>query len=275
MILLLGLTACSRDPSTSPSAAPGGHETQEGGPGLSSNPEELTPAGVRAALGHVTKASMPDPSQVSETITGGESMLGICEWSLSISRRPGGENVKALLYGNHPPRDRSVLIVAGHGPLGSLLMMKLHQEAVTTLFIEASPGWNLDESVQNVLTGIAYLRGGNDVQSIDLVGLGDGGPIVLLARGLCGNAVRRTYAQYAGLAVRDVLSAADWQRLPDVLQTADFGRLAIAIAPGELFLANTKGLEPQFLKKAYAGFGSLRIEEGLVSSQDIAGWLLR
>lgn len=102
---------------------------------------------------------------------------------------------------------------------------------------------------------------------IDILGIGDSGSIALLARVRCGNAVRRTYVEYAALSFRSVESLGDKDYLP--------ATLVATIAPAELFLAHAKGFDCSPLRAAYSNVAGLRIEEDRVEPSVVLEWLAR
>src|SRR5262249_26874684 len=62
----------------------------------------------------------------------------------------------------------------------------------------------LANRVHDILTAVAAAKKNPEVRTVHLVGWEKAGPWVLLARGLCGNAVARTAADYAAFSFTKV-----------------------------------------------------------------------
>jgi hypothetical protein len=219
---------------------------------------------------------MPEASQVSAKVLGGSVHVAIGEMKLLLSRGGSGEQVEAFLYGGEPiEAGGGVVVLAGEGSNYVNLMLALYRESAGILVIKLPQERKLRQRVQDALTGIAYLRSRPKIRSVDLVGLGGDGPTCVLARGLCGEVVRRTYAEYAGFSFAWVKDPEDYRYLPEALRYGDLAGLAAAIAPGELFLGCAKGLDLAPLRNAYGNLRALRIDEGQVLHSEVAKWLLR
>ena len=112
------------------------------------------------------------------------------------------------------------------------------------------------ERVHDILTAVAYAKSNDKTKSIHLVGFEKAGPWVVLARGLCGDAVSRTAADVNGFRFEQVKEFDDEMMLPGALKYGGLPGLAAVIAPHELFLHNAK----------MTGTGSGRIAASSLSS---------
>ena len=111
-----------------------------------------------------------------------------------------------------------------------------------------------------------------------LVGFEKAGPWVLLARGLCGDAVARTAADFDGFRFEKVRTTTDEMMLPGALKYGGLAALAALAAPGELYLHNHHGTGMgHWMKAVYAAAGAsdrlARDDRG--TPEDAAKWLLR
>jgi dienelactone hydrolase len=135
------------------------------------------------------------------------------------------------------------------------------------------------ERVHDILTVVAFAKGDKGSKTIHLVGFEKAGPWVVLARGLCGDAVARTAADLNGFRFEQVKNFDDEMMLPGALKYGGLMTLAGVIAPHELYLHNTKGCGPAaHLLAAYrvTGQGSkLQQHEAKSDPAAVAKWLLR
>jgi dienelactone hydrolase len=135
------------------------------------------------------------------------------------------------------------------------------------------------ERVHDILTAVAYAKAHDKVKSISIVGFEQSGPWVVLARGLCGDAVARTAADLNGFDFANVKDFDDEMMLPGALKYGGLLALAGTIAPHELYVHNAKGTgSAAFLQAAYqAGGKADRLERHEQRSDDVAvvNWLLR
>ena len=130
--------------------------------------------------------------------------------------------------------------------------------------------------VQDVLTGLAYLRSRSEVAGVHLVGFGVAGLWALLARGLV-DGVDRTAVDLAGFN-----AACDdaWMRdlfVPGLRRVGGPLTAAILTAPAPLLLHNTAGrLDSEGIAHVYRAIGAegaLRIQEGPVGEREVLEWL--
>jgi hypothetical protein len=135
----------------------------------------------------------------------------------------------------------------------------------------------LAQRVHHILTAVAYARGHEKTKAVHLVGWGKAGPWVLLARGLCGDAVARTAADADGFRFEAVRSPDDAMMLPGALKYGGLPALAALAAPGELYahgLADPGGWLPAVYDAAGAKEKLQRASEKQPEEKVVA-WLLR
>ncbi len=72
----------------------------------------------------------------------------------------------------------------------------------------------LSERVSDILTAVDFVKGTKVYKRIHLVGVGEAGPWVLLARGLCGDAVQRTAVDLNGFRFEQIKDMNDPMMLP-------------------------------------------------------------
>ena len=116
-------------------------------------------------------------------------------------------------------------------------------------------------------------------RQVHLVGLEKAGPWVLLARGLCGDAVARTAADVNGFRFEKVRRLYDEMMLPGAVKYGGLPALAALAAPGELYVHNNRGTGiGHWLKASY---GSAKAMDHLHTNGDkvdpvtVAEWLVR
>jgi dienelactone hydrolase len=155
--------------------------------------------------------------------------------------------------------------------------------AVNSTFAGYTFGYNsplLAQRVHDILTTVAFAStqiGG--VKAVHLMGNGKAGPWVLLARGLCGNAVARTAADVDRFRFDSVRRTSDEMMLPGVLKYGGLPALAGLSAPGELFVHNLQGSGMgQWLRAVYQAAGAdekLKRSGTPVAADKVVEWLLR
>jgi dienelactone hydrolase len=138
----------------------------------------------------------------------------------------------------------------------------------------------LSQRVHDILTAVAFASsqvGG--VKAVHLMGNGKAGPWVLLARGLCGDAVARTAADVDRYRFDSVRRTSDEMMMPGALKYGGLPALASLAAPGELFVHNLQGSgSGRWLKAAYKAAGAddkLTRSGTPVPAEKVAAWLLR
>ncbi len=137
----------------------------------------------------------------------------------------------------------------------------------------------LANRVHDILTSIAFVKGHPSTRAVHLVGWEKAGPWVALARGLSGDSVLRTAADFDGFRFESVKQTDDPMMLPGAIKYGGLGALTGVSAPAELFLHHTDGtgVEP-WIRAAYdaaEGQGRLQLVGPVASSEKIVEWLLR
>ncbi len=137
----------------------------------------------------------------------------------------------------------------------------------------------LSQRVSDVLTTVAEARVRWDTDKVHLVGFEEAGPWVLLARGLCGDGVKRTAADIHGFRFEKVRTTSDEMMLPGALKYGGLPALTALAAPGELFLHNHRGTGMGgWVKPAYKAAGAekkLHTSGEKVGSDKVIEWLVR
>jgi dienelactone hydrolase len=136
----------------------------------------------------------------------------------------------------------------------------------------------LAERVHDILTAVAFAKNYDKVKTVHLVGFDKAGPWVLLARGLCGDAVTRTAADMNEFRFDKVRTTSDEMMLPGGLKYG-LPALAALAAPGELYVHNQRGTgSGQWLQAAYEAAGAkdkLQRTPEKATDEKIVEWLLR
>ncbi len=134
----------------------------------------------------------------------------------------------------------------------------------------------LANRVHDILTAVAFAR---DYKKIDLVGFEEAGPWVVLARGLCGDAVARTAADFNGFRYEKVRTTSDEMMLPGALKYGGLSAFAALAAPGELYVHHHQGTgSGPWLKGVYQAAGAsdrLQRSSPRLEPEKVAEWLVR
>jgi hypothetical protein len=266
---------------------------------------------VGVALRVMANDRLPAAEEIEETPVGkAERFDGVRLWRAFWGRKGSGERVpvinlfpydfdgtvivwvhpegKASLFrdGKLTPEarrilDRKAAIVAPDVfGVGELSLPKPY--AVDKGFAGYTFGYNrplVMQRVHDILTVVGWVRGAILCKKVHLVGVGKAGPWVLLARGLCGDAVDRTAADADGFRFEKVRSTDDEMMLPGALKYGGLAALAGLAAPHELRVHHHSmtGMG-RWLKAVYAAAGAdkdLRHEGDRVPDAEIIDWLLR
>jgi dienelactone hydrolase len=137
----------------------------------------------------------------------------------------------------------------------------------------------LAERIHDILTATAFAKNYDKVKTVHLVSFDKAGPWVLLARGLCGDAVSRTAADGDSFRFDKVRTTSDEMMLPGALKYGGLPALAALAAPGELFFHNHRGTgSGQWLKTVYEAADAKDKHQSAsekVADEKVVGWLLR
>jgi hypothetical protein len=136
----------------------------------------------------------------------------------------------------------------------------------------------LAERVHDILTAVAFAKNHEQVRTVHLVGFDKAGPWVLLARGLCGDAVARTATDFNGFRFDQVQTISDEMMLPGGLKYG-LPALAALAAPGELYVHNHRGTGlGQWLTAVYETAGAkdkIHMSSEKAPEEKAVAWLLR
>ncbi|QDU38133.1 Acetyl xylan esterase (AXE1) [Maioricimonas rarisocia] len=122
----------------------------------------------------------------------------------------------------------------------------------------------LTQRVRDIVVVTAAIRSHEEVERTHLVGTGNAGPMVLLARSLLGERVERTLADVGAFTFEAIEDPADPMFLPGALRYGDLGGLAATAFPAalDLFVAEADQPGLQSLRTVYqAGGQSLSVVE--------------
>jgi hypothetical protein len=137
----------------------------------------------------------------------------------------------------------------------------------------------LGQRVHDILTAVAYARAHDKTRAVHLVGWDKAGPWVLLARGLCGDAVLRTAADAAGFRFGTLKDTGDEMMLPGALKYGGLQAFAALAAPADLSVFNIANEDKDgWLEPVYSTAGATKRLEMLTegkSADKVVSWLLR
>jgi hypothetical protein len=137
----------------------------------------------------------------------------------------------------------------------------------------------LANRVHDILTAVAFVKGHEKTKTVDLLGIDKAGPWVLLARALCGDAVRRTGADMNGFRFDKVRKTNDEMMLPGGLKYGGLAALALLAAPAELYVHDHRGTgSGPWFKLVYAAAKAddkLQRESEKQPTAKVIEWLLR
>ena len=129
----------------------------------------------------------------------------------------------------------------------------------------------LAERVHDILTVVAGTDWFPNIQKIQLVGTGEAGLWVLLARAMAGDAILRCTADLQGFGFSKVTELNDPRMLPGGLKYGGIGGLVALAAPGEITVYGTKDVPQQelaALQQVYlAADGKLKLIEASLTDE--------
>jgi dienelactone hydrolase len=214
---------------------------------------------------------------------------------LARGRRFGGRVVvwihprgkASLVEGNKPVPAVRRLLNAGCAVLapdifGTGELTRRKPPAIRADYAGYTFGYNrtlLAQRVHDILTAVRAAQQVQGAKTIHLVGWEKAGPWVLIARGLCGDAVARTAADVNGFRFDKVRRMDDEMMLPGALKYGGLSAFTALAAPAELFVHHhgSTGLG-RYLKPAYQSAGAagkLTRSSNKVSDDKVVEWLLR
>ncbi len=242
-----------------------------------------------AALRHSLAVEMPVVATIVSAPEPAET-VGSHGQKVAFGRRWRGDRIEAQLYDNAKNKRTATLVVSDE-VTPDALTTELLGSGRSVLHLrpfrfQTPRDWRADffttynrtalaNSVQDILTALAYLKG-RGYRNIELVGVEKAGLPALLARAFAPE-VSRAVCDVDGLdtASDDSFLNDLWQ--PGLRRAGDFRTAGILAAPANLMLHNTQGrFEMAPIINAYRGNGSqsrLKISAQRISDASIAAWL--
>ena len=220
------------------------------------------------------------PKGVDKALTGASQSLGLIRLGEMRYLHPSPNQAKALAdLGGIPVQEQAAGAIRLDQVASLVARDELH---LPESFAGYTFGYNrplVAERIHDLLTAVAHARTMPGSKSVHLVGFEKAGPWVVLARGLCGDAVGRTAADLNNFRFEQILSMNDEMMLPGALKYGGLPALAALCAPHELFLHNTKGAgSARWLEAAYQADGqakNLIRTETRVDPQKVVDWVIR
>jgi hypothetical protein len=263
------------------------------------------------ALRAMINDELPKPDEVEEKPVGEKETRDGVSWRrMLLGRKGSGEQVPAV--GMHGPAFDGTVVVWVHpegkaslwkdGKLtaaaqklldGKAAILAVDVYGTGELPVALPPAVNKDyagytfgynrplvaQRVHDVLTAVAYARGHEKTKTLHLVGFEKAGPWVMLARGLCGDAVKRTAADFDGFRFEKVRNTTDEMMLPGGLKYGGLAPLAALAAPAELYDHAQQGTgSGPWLKAVYDAAGAadkLHRNAEKQPAEKVAEWLVR
>jgi dienelactone hydrolase len=269
--------------------------------------EVLTPA-LRVMLGG---GGFPDTKEVFARITTAPTVTGYTARGYLLGIRGSGEQVPAVLLRGKNFNGTVIVWICPGGKTdllkdGSLLAparsaldagaailavdvfhtgeLTLDSPlAVNPKFAGYTFGYNrplLAQRCHDILTAVVASRQiVNNAKYVHLLGEGEAGPWVLLARALCGNSINRCAVDLNGFRFEKVRATTDPMMLPGALKYGGLGALGSLAAPGELYTHHHQGTGTgKWLKAAYKAAdaeSNLEMIPDQVPTAKVVEWLLR
>lgn len=164
--------------------------------------------------------------------------------------------------------------VLGTGELGSAKPVADKNYAGFTF------GYNrslLGNHVHDILTVVGYAKNHQKAKVVNLVGVERAGPWVVLARGLCGDAVQRTAADLDQFSFTKVKAADDPMMLSGAVKYGGLPAFAALAAPAPVLLHNAEGTGVgDAVKTAYAAKkDAADVRNAKETPEAVVKWLLR
>lgn len=261
---------------------------------------------MEPALRHTLAAEVPAAEALTEEVRGSVEGPAFTAARLLIGRRGKGDRIPAVFYRPAGKEVRAgTLVVCPEGKAALVdvdravpgpLVAGLLERGQAVLAIDAfgtgeRAGARRDESlpffttfnrtdtalrVQDILTGLAYLRRQTGGASPNLVGLGEAGLWALLARGL-DPGVARTAVDTVQFDNTQDESFLQSLYVPGLRRTGDLRTAGALAAPAPLWLFNTgAAFLAQWIGEAYRAAGvadRLRLEPGRVAPEELVAWV--
>lgn len=250
--------------------------------------DEKTLAEYRRVIGTALQVMIDEgvPAKVEVTRAEGKvQAVRPSKESISATLRHGRKADGTVLVWVHPRGPASLNVEGTDLPESvTLLVPELTAKAapLNKDFAGYTWGYNrplLVQQVRDILTAVAAAKALPGTKKVHLVGWGEAGPAVLLARALCGDAVARTAADVNQFCFEKVRTLDDPMMLPGALKYGGLGAFAGLIAPHELFVFNQQGSgSGKWVEAAYTASGATdRVQRNgpVIPAEKVVEWLVR
>lgn len=273
---------------------------------LPRSPEEVPPFRARygRALTDVIGATVPASDDLLIESLGSESRAGATIERLVLGRKGVGDRVEAaFIEATDRAPSKAVLVAHGEGLAALIeeatgnpgpLVQALLAEDAAVLAIDAFPASSKGQrkygkfpdtflptdaayAVQDVLTGLAHLRGRSDLSeaardSLSVVGVGGGGLWCLFASAL-DETVRATVIDLDQFDTQDDGAWVSRCYVPCIRSIGDAITAAILISPRTLWLTNTAATFDATLVAAAFPSGALHVQDRPLTPAELAAAL--
>ncbi|MFO0880572.1 MAG: hypothetical protein U0840_24765 [Gemmataceae bacterium] len=264
---------------------------------------------VGPALRVLLGTSLPEAREVESKPQGTPTLAGVTTRGYVIGRRGAGEQVPAvwvqgkkfdgtvvvwvdptgkasLETGGKLVPGAQQLVDAGAAvlaidPFGTGELTPEKPQPANAKFAGYTWGYNrplLAQRGHDILTAIGFARRQEGVKQVHLLGRGQAGPWVLLARGLAGDAVARTGVDCNRFRFDGVRTVTDEMMLPGALKYGGLAGLSALAAPHELLVHNHSGTSSgRWLRGAYRSAGAEKnlVRQGSPMEEGkVVAWLL-
>ena len=263
---------------------------------------QIMSVACRAAIG----ATVPAPEDLLVTPCGRSKKKGSAAQTLYLSRKAHGDRIPATLYIPDTPSGGATLVVhpEGHaglidaekrtpGPiLQALLKRGQHVMTVDAFMTGAAQGQRNTEEVvymttynhtdtsnrvQDIITGITYLRERANASAVSVVGIGEAGLWCLLACGLDPH-IARAAIDTDQFDNDDDQAYLDRLFIPCLRRAGDFRTVAALAAPAALLLHNTgSAFRTEWIEDVYRVANArdrLRVQHRRTPIQDVVSWVV-
>ena len=230
-------------------------------------------------------AGVPATDDVKEVSPMQESVLAGCQlFRVSVTRRDAGEQIPVLALVPGSFKGNAVLWIDGAGKqhlfdadgqptvavkkaldAGTAVISAdvlltgeylddpskpVKAQTVNETFAGYTFGYNrplVSNRVRDILTVIAQIRKFPMFKKLHLVGTGEAGPWVILARALAKDSIGRCIVDLQGFGFSRITRRDDPMLLPGALKYGGIGGFAALAVPGELFIFGVYGVEEEVM----------------------------
>lgn len=265
---------------------------------------------IRPALQAITVSRLPDAEQVDVTQTASLDGDGFEMHKAILVRSGSGDAVPAIALVPEDSNGEIIITISAEGkrtllsddgPIGPVrqALEKGYTILAPDVFLTGEyltdgkrPKWLevnetyagytfgynrtlLANRVHDILTTIAFASKFAPRGDIHLVGLGEAGPWVVLAKAIAGDAIGRTVVSLNDFDFTQVDSTAHDMFLPGALKYGGMGTFLALCAPGELMLVGETPASLDWVRQAYRSAGEPDHLEVSEDADGILAWLLR